>query len=670
MLDPNSIEVVDPSPNSINQYPKVQVDYKSPYDKEYAKFTEKNVGEQVAILLDDEIELVVTIKDKITKSGVISGKYTYKEAQNLAILLKSGSLPVSLNIESLSEIGPTLGEEVKEKGLLAVLLSFTMFLLLLIIAYSNRVWLMLNGMISLLLLAFNIILIIAAFHLTIDFAAIAGFMLALAIGMDAFIIIFEALIPKLNRAESKKSLLSHFEMVVQEIYSLKREGRILFHSIISTLLVIFLLTFTDRVKFFALAMLAGLLASFLTILFTQKILASTQNLAKYSGFSIFSYFRGINTKIFNIRKFYLFISVIAIVVAIGLLLTSFTSFNYLKLGSDFKAGTQIVINTKNKKNIEEFFSEFKNKYPSINIKKQSIKGSSKKQLKHLITIDESIKYSTDSISNEKNNRQINEFGESESSKKELVNNNKNQKNNEINVMKLNNLHDLLKKNELKVLSINSIDSKLSSNRFFTSLSVILLSFLLLGLYLFGFQKPIDNFFLRNVDNIEAKTHSHGWSIIGIFLALLHDISFMLIACSILNIEIDLTVIAAFITIIGYSVNDSIVLWGQIQNIANKQETIKNPTQIVSDSINSILSRSILTSISTIIPALAIFLLDITELESFAILIVIGTLFGTLSSIFIVGRFALKTLTPKKSEEPIDEDKDLSDQDINDLFNDN
>ncbi|MFM9946404.1 MAG: SecDF P1 head subdomain-containing protein [Saprospiraceae bacterium] len=683
MIDPASIKVILPTSNTLNpddRFPKVQLGYKSPYDKEYAEFTGKNVGKDIAILVDDQIEIVATLRAKIVGEGVLTGKYTIQEAENNATLLKSGSLPISLEIESFSEIGPTLGEEVLDKGLLAVLLSLTLLILFIILAYSNRLWLLVNGILSLCFLIFTIVLFVAAFGLTVDFAAIAGFVLALGMGMDSFIIIFESLIPKLNKAQSKVQLISNFESVVQEIYSFRREGRILFHAIVSTLLVIILTLFTDRIKFFGLAMLAGIGASFLTILFTRRMLAYTKSLAHFSGFSIFSVFRTTRTNIFKIRKPYLFMSIGAILCAVFLVFNSYFSNSGLKLGSDFHPGIQIIVSSENPSSVDNFISTFKKDYPESTILKQKLKSTQNQR--YLITMNAQVEFEKDSIGETNGTSQYpseegyKEFGETGKADTSIIDSlpvvttftpgTKKSK------IEYNDLRRLTESHGLSLLSVNSIDNKLSGNRFFMSLSIMIFAFIILGLYLFWFQKPIDDFFLKNVEGLVVKTHSHGWNSFGIFLGVIHDISFMLIGCFLLNIEINLTVIAAFITIIGYSVNDSIVLWGHIQNMANKLNTNMDPVKLVSGAIDSVLSRNILTSLSTALPVISILILDIAELKSFAIMVLIGTFFGTLSSIFIVGFFSLKTLGLKKEKTPpapvIVPDIVAIKEDFDDLFN--
>jgi preprotein translocase SecF subunit len=128
------------------------------------------------------------------------------------------------------------------------------------------------------------------------------------------------------------------------------------------------------------------------------------------------------------------------------------------------------------------------------------------------------------------------------------------------------------------------------------------------------------------------------------IALVHDLSFVVIGCFIAGIHYSLAVLAGILTTIGYSVMDSLVLWTNIQSRA--QILLKedySPKDIVTSSIDNILSRDVLTSMCTMIPSIVILGLGISPLRDFAWTMLIGTVAGTLSSIFIIGACAERTL---------------------------
>ncbi len=667
-LDLGSIDVNPPDSENPNSC-AVSFTFKPPHNREFSVFTKNNIGKQLAILLDNEVELAPVIRGSIEGNGQITGGYTMEEAKNTAILLQSGALPVSLEVESLSEIGPSLGESVRQKGATAVLLSIILFIVFIFFAYSGRVWLMVNGVLSLLFLSFMMILIMAALHITLDFYAIAGLILSIGISMDAFIIIFENFESSLNNFTPNQIALFN-DKIVKETYSFKKEGRILFHSIISTFVVISMILFADRVKYFAVSMVAGSLASILTILFTRKMLLLTKRMAPYHGWSILDKIRDKKFGIFRFKRTYLILTIIAIIASSAILgLSFFSKTKLLHLGADFKPGTQVTIDfdKSSKESLNKLLTELKDSFPNTDIKSQEIKLKSNSVMRQLITINMPIQSSERGMgiaSVDTTKKEIGIHGGAPSVREDSL---ANPRETESMITRAF-LSKIAKANNATLLSINSIDSKLSASRFFTSISIFVLSFLFVGLYLFVFQGAIDSLFMRGSDII-IRTHRHEWAAWGIFLALIHDFSFMIITCWIFQIDIDLTIVAAIISVIGYSVNDSIVLWAHIQNMANKSPGIQ-PQAIVSSSIDSILSRSILTSIATMIPIFSIFILNIQELIPFAIVILIGTFFGALSSIYIVGHYALKTLVPKieKTLPVPDEIEYLSDEEIQERLN--
>jgi preprotein translocase SecF subunit len=134
--------------------------------------------------------------------------------------------------------------------------------------------------------------------------------------------------------------------------------------------------------------------------------------------------------------------------------------------------------------------------------------------------------------------------------------------------------------------------------------------------------------------------------IGIVLSAVHDIIVMLFVCAVFHMELTLSVFAALLTIVGYSVMDSVVIWSYVRTRAEKRLALTeafDPVSLVSDGIDATFSRVVLTGLSALIPALAILAVNVSPLHDFALLIVVGTVSGTLSSVFVVGPFAVKAL---------------------------
>jgi len=652
MLDLKSIKIIF---DSVNQEPKVAFSFLDPYDKEFEKFTKLNKGKELFILLDNKVEVMGTIKDVINKEAVLSGNYTLEEAKDHAMLLRSGNLPVNLKVASLSGIGPTLGQEVKEAGIIAFLLTILLLLFIIVLAYYHRSWFLLAGLVSLFCLLISIVGIISIFRLTLDFSGIAGIILSIGMGMDAFIIIFESLEARLFKF-TPKQISKYSTKIIQKIYSFKQEGRILFHANATTIITLILLYNTDRIRSLAIFILVGIVASIYTIFVTRQILQYTYHLAPNIGFSILGFIRGKKIGIFKLKKLYLTFSFLMGLISLLLVWNIFSGNSTIQLGSDFMPGTQITCEANNKEDFLNSFNKLTILFPHINIKYQKVKNPFIDNIyRYIISLPVKIQENNQQFLNEHNKTSDYNIQNNLTKEKDIT---------------IEGLTTTLSNNNVKLISIHSIDEKISSIRFISSFSILFGSFFLLAFYLIFCQNWINTLFSGGTQPDYFQKNSNIQVAIGIVVALIHDICVILIVIYLLNIKINLCVIAGIVTIFGYSVNDSVVIWSHIKNRAQKlfEEGIeKTNNEIVTESIDSILTRAILTTLSTMIPALSIFIVNISELKDFAWIIVTGTFSGTFSSIFIVGHFALKALEHKQVDE-FDEDEDEDEDDTKFLSN--
>ncbi|MEM7353911.1 MAG: hypothetical protein AAF657_24130, partial [Acidobacteriota bacterium] len=178
------------------------------------------------------------------------------------------------------------------------------------------------------------------------------------------------------------------------------------------------------------------------------------------------------------------------------------------------------------------------------------------------------------------------------------------------------------------------------------LSVLLASFVFLAIYLVVLQEPIDRFLIgRRRPRTTSSTRLLGF--LGILSAVVVDIVLMLMAIALLRLPISLPVLAAMLTIIGYSINDSVVLWNHVrkQRRADHGRRVDRALALeqVSRGVDRVASRACLTSLSTLVPAATILAVGLAPLADFALVMLVGTLAGTLSSLFIVGSFAVRAL---------------------------
>ncbi|ANM31734.1 hypothetical protein ABI59_22515 [Acidobacteria bacterium Mor1] len=622
MLDPRAIRVDNGSSDPLaltGVKPQVAFRFAVPHDLAFARFTRENAGRQLAILLDDHVEWAGEIRGAIRGDGVLAGDYTMEQAIDITQMLRSGTLPVSLDVESLSTVGPTLGQSIQDMGLHALSLALAGLVLVLAFSYLHRSWFLLASLCSLGCLLFLLTGLAASLGLTLDVVGIAGIILSVGMGMDACILVLESLDEKLRRPGAKPGT-SGPGRLARAAYSFSGEGRTLFHANATTLLVVGLLLATDRLKSFALFMLVGIVASILTILVTREVLPRVHGWLPDLRWEPLGWLRRSNVRLFRARKLYFAALICGLVLVGGWMLLGGPGGPSLELGPDFRAGTQLVVLPEGPDNLAASLDLLEERLPDVGIRQQTL--GPPEQGRYLVTVGAPVAERAAEAILGQGNPTAEEF------------------------------FSIFETTSVEVESLNSIDDKVSGRRLLAGLSVLLFSFLLLAAYLVFLQEPL-NRLLSSSPPPPGSRRSRGLIFAGIMLAIFLDVAVMLAALSVLGQPISLAVVAGILAVIGYSVNDSVVLWCHVQNLQTemrREGKSFSPLELVTTAIDRILSRALLTTLSTVLPAAMILAVGLTPLADFAWVVLAGTVTGTLSSIFIVGSFALRALRHDGSAE--------------------
>lgn len=619
MLDERAIRVETGARDSLEgglDSARVTFRFKDPHDAAFSDFTTRHVGRELAILIDDQVEWSGVIESPITESGVLQGRYTLQEASEIAMILRSGTLPIPLEVESLSAIGPSLGQAMQDLGFAALGWSLILLAGILIIAYLHRSGLLITGLFSLAFLLFSIAGLVATLGLTLDLVGIAGLVLSVGMGMDAFLIIFEALERKLGTPHEGAL---HQDRIVAALYGFASEGKTLFHANASTLVVVGLLFATERLATFALFICVGVFASVLTIAVTRWLLLRHRGLPSRSGLDLFGRLRRLRPGVFRLRKLYFALLTSSFILTGCLLLAPINSGLSLELGNDFKPGTQIVVKSSSEASVEAALAELAEPWSDVTWRHQRLGDAA--EGKYLITGGKALVTTlTDEPAATPQETSAALSPES--------------------------LAATLLDHAVELESVASIDHRVSSRRLLQSLSIFGFSFLCLALYFMVLQEPLNRLFGLHRPTA-ARTR---WQIfLSIVLAVVTDVLVVLTFLAVMQIPISLAVIAAILTIVGYSVNDSVVLWNHIQSHAAGRG--ESSVELVTRSVDSILSRAWLTSLSTMVPAIAILWVGLDPLADFAWTMIVGTVQGTLSSLFIVGSFAARALARSLERPP-------------------
>ncbi|MEM8932490.1 MAG: hypothetical protein AAGE94_15010 [Acidobacteriota bacterium] len=630
MLEPHSIRVDSASQHTLEGLGRgaaITFEFRAPHDETFARLTRESIGEWIAILLDDEVEWAGRVDNEIRGPGSLHGGYTADEAAEIAGLLRAGHLPFSLDVESLSGVGPSLGKEMQDRGRSALVWSVGLLALLLTAAYGHRPALWLTAWVSLACLLTTILGLIAAFDLTVDLVAIAGLVLSVGMGMDAFILVFEAFEGRADELSARSPLGR-----LRAVYGFGGEGRTLVHANATTLLVVLLLFLPDRLASFALFLLLGIGASLVTLVFTRWLLETCARKRwleprdEAGSRHPLVRLRTARPGLFRWRGAYVAVLCFALVGS-ACWLQHERPGAWFELGADFRPGMQLQISAPTIGAVDDLVETLQARHPEITARTQiwepprDVEASGES---FLVTLEGPSwqeaawrsDASTDDAEDTRRDGPPTPAG----------------------------LLDALREHDMAVHGMHSIDARLSAQRMLTSSSVLLGSFALLGVYLRVLQPRLDAAF----SGLDASTVQRGGRIfVGTVLAVLLDVAVVLAGLGVLGIPLGMPVLAAILTIIGYSVNDSMVLWSHVSRPADDG---RSAAARIEEGVDRILGRTLLTSLSTMVPAITILVCGLEPLTGFAWAILLGTVAGTLSSIFVVASFAAVGNNDDKNED--------------------
>ncbi|MFD3000228.1 protein translocase subunit SecDF [Pontibacter toksunensis] len=559
--------------------------------KKWARLTGENVGRQVAIVLDDYVYSAPVVQGEITGgSSSISGNFTVEEAQDLANILKAGKMPAPTRIVEEAVVGPSLGQEAINQGLISTLAGFAIVVIFMIAYYSR------GGFIADLALLFNVFFILgvlAQFNAALTLPGIAGIVLTLGMAVDANVLIFERM-----REESLKGL--PMREIINKGYD-KAFSTIL-DANVTTFLVGFILYFfgSGPVKGFAITLMIGIVTSFFTSVFISRVFV--ENAFKRGGklsFSTFisgKMFRNITFDVMKYRK-------PAYAFSIGILVFGFVAM-YINggpnLGVDFKGGRSYVV-------------ELDQAVPASDVR-TALADDFQEAGTEVKTYDtpNRLKVTTSWLADDES------IEADEQVKAALLSG----------LEEYNNLNP-------EILSSSKVGATIADDIQNTALIAMLLA--LLGIFLY----------------VMLRFRKWQFSLGGV-IALLHDALMIIAVFSILDLfgisyEIDQVFIAAVLTIIGFSINDTVVIFDRVREYMQD-----NPRARVRDIVNpaliSTFSRTIITSLTLFLVVVILFFFGGEVLRGFSLAMIIGVLAGTYSSLFIATPIVVDTI--KEEDTPV------------------
>jgi len=568
--------------------PSISMQMNSNGAKSWRRLTSNNIGKRIAIVLDNLVYSAPFVQNEIPNgNSQITGEFTIEEAQDLANILKAGTLPAPTTIVEDVVIGPTLGKVAQSQGFKSIVSGLVIVLLFMIFYYSG------GGLVANLALFFNIFFILgilAQLSASLTLPGIAGIVLTIGMSIDANVLIFERIKEELrNGAKLKQAISNGYEKAFTSIIDAN----------FTTLLVGIILYNLGQgpVKGFAVTLIIGIICSFFSAVFITRVVVERfsrkgdKSLLRFSFPFSKNFLSSLKINFLGRRKFAYYFSFIFI----GVGLTSLI-IKGLTLGVDFKGGRSYVVtfsDTQNPTNIETGLQQSFNN-DGIEVKTFGADNILKITTSYLIdddSDDADIKVKDQLILGLNNITNLN-FSEDDS---------------------------MVDDDTYTISSSSKVGATIADDIKNSSLYSGVLALIAIFIYiLIRFRK---------------------WQFsTGAVIALFHDTLFVISAFSIANIlgysyEIDQVFIAALLTIIGYSINDTVVVFDRIrENLGIKAGSEIIP--VVNESINKTISRTLITSLTTFVVVLVLFLFGGPSLSGFSFALLVGIIVGTYSSIFV------------------------------------
>ncbi|MEM5540595.1 protein translocase subunit SecDF [Olleya sp. AS48] len=586
--------VVTDARQSYNQANKVVVSMQM--NSKGAKIWEKMTGDafktqsQIAVVLDNTVYSAPTSSSGPIAGGntEISGSFKLSEATDLANVLRAGKLPARAEIIQSSIVGPSLGQEAIESGTMSFGIALALVLIWMAFYYGKA------GLFADIAMLFNILLIfgvLSGIGAVLTLPGIAGIVLTIGMSVDANVLIFERIREELSKGKDQKS-------AIQDGFS-NALSSILDANITTGLTALILFVFgTGPIKGFATTLLIGIGTSLFTAIFITRLLvdwyANRGGKLDFSTGLTKNLFRNINIAFLTKRKVAYIISAVALVVSLGSLFT-----NGLDQGIDFVGGRTTQVR----------FAE----------------PVSAVEIEGLLASQEVFGSATVKTVGDENNLKI--------STKYKINETANEIDEEVRVkmydalqpylkgVSFEDFKDLSKANkQVGIMDQYKVSPSIADDIKQASFWAVLGSLVVVFLYiLFRFKR---------------------WQFsLGAVAAVFHDVIIVLGVFSLtykfmpFSMEIDQAFIAAILTVIGYSLNDTVVVFDRIREFFN-EHTDWPFSKVIDTSLSSTLSRTLNTSLTTLVVLLAIFIFGGDSIRGFMFALIIGVVVGTYSSLFI------------------------------------
>ena len=587
--------------------------------RRWAQMTKANVGKAIAIVLDGVVYSAPRVNGEIAGgSSQITGNFTIEDTKDLANTLKSGRMPAPARIVQEEVVGPTLGAQSIQMGIISFVVAFVLLMVYMVMMYNIIPGMMAN--LALLVNVFFTLGILTSFQAALTLPGLAGMVLSLGTAVDANVLIYERIKEELRSGKGmKQAVAAGYGNAFSAI----------FDSNLTSLItgVILLTTGTGPIRGFATTWIIGIIVSFFTAVFLTRLVYDYKlnhdkwMHCKFDTPVSHNLMQGKKYKFMSMYKTTFTVAIVAAVVFIGSFFV-----RGLSKSIDFTGGRNYVVQFENPVEPEQIRTVLGDAFVNADGSKATTGAIA------IGTDGKTIRVSTNYMI-ESNSPTVDDEAET------IL----------YNALKKANLVSQKSVEAFKNPDVRQGGSIISSTKVGPSVAkditmgaIYSVLFALIAIFLYILIR------FRNVAFSVGSTVALAFdalTVIGFYSLLWGLVPF--------SLEIDQTFIGAILTVVGYSINDKVVVFDRIRENL-KLHPKGDRQQLFNASINETLARTINTSTSTLLVLLCIFILGGDSIRSFSFAMILGVVFGTLSSIFIASPLAYLVLGRKIKAEPAEE----------------
>ena len=602
--------------------PCVSMQMNSDGARRWSQITKQNIGKAVAIVLDDAVYTAPRILSQIDGgNSQITGNFTIEDTKDLANTLNSGKMPAPTRIVQEEVVGPSLGAQSIQQGIISFIVAFVLLMIYMILLYG-----FIPGILSDIALLFNLFFtlgILTSFQAALTMPGIAGIVLTLGTAVDANVLIYERIKEELKKGLSVKEALN-------KGYS--NAFSAIFDSNLTSLITgIILLYFgTGPVKGFATTWIIGICVSFFTAVYMTRLVYDY--MLKKDKWTNLTFVTGYSKNLMQNAKYNfmgMYKKTFVIWGAAAILFCISFAVRGLSQSIDFTGGRNYVVTLDKETPVEEVRLALTGAF--INTMGENAQKEANTSVIALGTDGKTVRISTN-WDIESNNPEVDDQAETI-----LFNTLK-----KAGLVSQDNVEHFKNPDVREggsIISSAKVGPSVAKDITYGAIISVIIALVAIFLYIL--------FRFRNVAFSVGSTVALALDaliVIGFYSVLWGWVP--------MSLEIDQTFIGAILTVIGYSINDKVVVFDRIrENIGLFGK--RDRQQLFNDSLNQTLARTINTSVTTLIVLLAIFILGGDSIRSFSFAMILGVIFGTLSSLFIAAPVAYLTLgrTIKEEGEP-------------------